>query len=258
MHPAHVRAAVLELVDAGLNDGQVSRRTGVPRRTVRDMRRYREEPRRRNGGPAVLTETCPRCWGRAKPIRFTDQDYAELLGLYLGDGSISQGARTARLRVVLDERYPDIIRDTTKLLRRCFPKNGVHVGRNSKGSCLSLSVYSSHLVCLFPQHGSGPKHARRIALEDWQRELTDRAPWAFLRGCIRSDGSVFVNRTGPYEYVSYEFSNSSDDIARLFEDICKELDLRPRASHNRRGLWKIRINRRESVARLRQHVGVKS
>jgi hypothetical protein len=38
VHPAHVRAAVLELVDLGLNDCEVARRTGIPRGTVRDMR----------------------------------------------------------------------------------------------------------------------------------------------------------------------------------------------------------------------------
>ena len=81
-----------------------------------------------------------------------------------------------------------------------------------------LWAYSSHLTCLFPQHGAGKKHERRIALEPWQQELVAAAPWAFLRGCIRSDGSVFVNRTGRYEYLSYDFCNLSQDILGLFED----------------------------------------
>ena len=53
-------------------------------------------------------------------------------------------------------------------------------------------------------------------LETWQR-LVGAAPWAFLRGCIRSDGCVFVNRTGRYEYLSYGFTNYSSDILDLFE-----------------------------------------
>lgn len=259
MHPPAVRAAVLELVDAGLNDCEISRQTGIPRRTVRDMRVYREAPRRRNGGLAVLTETCPRCWRWARPMRFTDDDYAELLGLYLGDGSISTHPRTHRLRIILDAKYPRIIEDARELLARCFPSNDVHLGYYEVvGDCVSLSVYSSHLVCLFPQHGPGPKHERTIALEGWQRQIVDAAPWAFLRGCIRSDGCVFLNRTGPYEYVSYDFSNASEDITRLFVDVCEDLRLRPRVTRSDRGLWKVRLNRRESVARLLQHVGVKS
>jgi LAGLIDADG-like domain len=250
----------LELVDRGLNDCEVARRTGISRWTVRDMRRYGDEPRHRNGNLRALTETCPRCWRWAKPMRFTPEDYAELLGLYLGDGSISHGARTDRLRIVLDTRYPGIIEDTRLLLTRCFLENRVHVGKGSKGGwpgsegrCASI-----HLVCLFPQHGPGRKHTRAIALEPWQQQLVEAAPWAFIRGCIRSDGSVFVNRTGPYEYLSYEFGNHSEDIARLFVRLCDGLDLRPRINQDSRGRWDVRINRRESVARLLEHVGVKS
>ena len=41
------------------------------------------------------------------------------------------------------------------------------------------------------------KHERRIILEPWQQDLVDAASWALLRGLIRSDGCVFINRTGP-------------------------------------------------------------
>src|SRR4051812_9241688 len=102
----------------------------------------------------------------------------------------------------------------------------------------------------------GENTPRRIVLESWQRTLVDSAPWAFLRGCIRSDGCVFVNRTGPYEYASYDLSNSSDDITGLFVDVSERLGLRPRATYNTpRAIWKVRINRRESVARMLEHVG---
>ena len=95
-------------------------------------------------------------------------------------------------------------------------------------------------------------------MEPWQRAQVDTAPWAFLRGCIRSDGCVFINRTGPYAYLSYNFSNASDDITHLFIDVCDGLGLRPRVSKSGKGRWQVRINRRESVARLLEHVGTKS
>jgi hypothetical protein len=37
-----------------------------------------------------------------------------------------------------------------------------------------------------------------IRLEPWQEDLVDAAPWALLRGLVRSDSCVFVNRTEPY------------------------------------------------------------
>jgi hypothetical protein len=36
MHPSHVRAEALALVERGFNDCEISRRLGVPRTTVRD------------------------------------------------------------------------------------------------------------------------------------------------------------------------------------------------------------------------------
>ncbi len=131
---------------------------------------------------------------------------------------------------------------------------GHHVGRvlADGGSTVVLLVHSTHLTCLFPQHGAGKKHDRPILLEDWQQSLVDAAPWSFLRGCIRSDGCVFINRTGRYEYLSYDFTNLSTDILDAFERTCTAVGLRPRRYARR-----IRLNRREDVARLVEHVGLK-
>jgi Homeodomain-like domain len=167
MHPPHVRAEALALVHQGLNDCEVSRQLGIPRTTVRDWRRPTYVPR---NGRARLPETCPRCWLAAKPMRFTREDYAELLAMYLGDGCISEGARTSRLRIALDTKYPGIIADTKALISRCFPENPVGEVSAHGGTMVFVSLYSSHLLCLFPQHGRGMKYQRRIALEPWQRE----------------------------------------------------------------------------------------
>lgn len=114
-------------------------------------------------------------------------------------------------------------------------------------------VYHAHLSCLFPQDGPGKKHERPIRLEPWQRTLVEAAPWSLLRGLIRSDGCVFVNRTGRYEYLSYRFSNLSPDILELFATTCQLVGLKPRSTSGQ-----VRLNRREDVARLLEHVGRKS
>jgi LAGLIDADG-like domain/Homeodomain-like domain len=249
--PGQIKQQALELIAAGHNDCEVSRRLGIPRGTIRDWRRPGNQRR-------VEIETCPRCWRAAKPIRFTPGDYCELLGLYLGDGCISTHARTCRLRIALDAKYPGIIGDAVKLLERSLPENPVGLVEAHGGTMYFVSVYSSHLPCLFPQHGAGPKHERSIRLEDWQGTLIGEAPWAFLRGCIRSDGCCFVNRTGRYEYLSYDFSSMSRDIAQIFAAACDEVGVEYRVAHgNKRGLWDVRINRRDSVAAMLAHVGRK-
>jgi hypothetical protein len=149
-----------------------------------------------------------------------------------------------------------IIAESLALLERCFPGNAVDTVPSSKGACSQLSVYSSHLRCVFPQHGPGPKHERAIGLEDWQWRSLEAAPWAFLRGCIRSDGSVFVNRTGPYEYLSCDFGNCSADIVGLFASACDLAGIAYRVNCHR-GAWHVRINRRASMARVLEHVGLK-
>jgi hypothetical protein len=124
-------------------------------------------------------------------------------------------------------------------------------------------VYNRHLPCVFPQHGPGKKHERRIVLETWQRNHVESAPWPFIRGCIRTDGCAFVNRTDihrpkPYEYLSYEFSNMSRDIVDLFVEACDRVGVFTRLTRNSSGRWSVRINRRESVALMMGRVGLKT
>jgi hypothetical protein len=184
---------------------------------------------------------------------FSPSDYAELLGLYLGDGYIVRTGRSDRLRLFLDTRYDRIIEEAQALLLRCFPRHRVGRFTTGKGTTTILSVYCTHLRCLFPQHGTGRKHKRDIVLEGWQTAIVEREPWRLLRGLIRSDGCVFVNRTGRYEYLSYEFSNLSAQIRELFMDACDRVDVEYRPYRRY-----VRIYRRASVALMEEHVGLKA
>jgi hypothetical protein len=243
-HGAH--QAALALIAAGVSDSEIARRLGIARTTIRDWRRPRYVRRSR-------VERCARCWRPTRPVRLAPADYAELLGLYLGDGYIAALPRTERLRIFLDSRYPAVVDEAEALLRRCLPAN--RVGRLSRheGAMVVLWIYHAHLSCLFPQHGPGKKHERPIVLEPWQEALVAAAPWAFLRGCIRSDGCVFVNRTGRYEYLSYDFTNRSADIRQLFARACDSVGVDCRPAGDR-----VRIYRRASVELMREHVGIKS
>jgi hypothetical protein len=246
VHPFTIREDALALVEAGVNDSEIARRLGVPRTTVRDWRRFKSVS---PPGPR-----CPRCWRSSlKPIVFSEADYAELLGLYLGDGHIVRTGRSDRLRLFLDTRYTGIVTEARALLRRCFPEHRVGMFQTAKGTTTILSVYCTHLACLFPQHGPGRNHKRAIVLEGWQKCIVEHEPWRFLRGCIRSDGCVFVNRTGRYAYISYEFSNRSAQIRELFMDACDVVDVEYRPYRRY-----VRVYRRESVALLQEYVGLKA
>jgi hypothetical protein len=240
MHPPAVREHARALAAAGHKDADVARRTGLPRTTVRDLRR------------APAPGICPRCWRRGSLNAWTDADYAFLLGLYLGDGYVCRAGRTFRLRLSLDTRYAGVIGDARSVLDRGFAANRVGETRADRGSTTVLSVYNSHLPCLLPQHGPGLKHRRRIQLEPWQDAAVKAAPYEFIKGCVWSDGCTFVNRTGRYEYLTVDFCNSSEDIRGLFAGACCCVGLDYRMNADR-----VRINRRASVERLVARIGTK-
>jgi Homeodomain-like domain/LAGLIDADG-like domain len=237
------RAEILRLVEEGINDCEIARRTGVPRTAVRDIRHTAP-----TGRPA-----CPRCWRLMKPIAPTPESYAELLGLYLGDGCISSMGRTHRLRIALDSGYPRIVAETSALLGEVFPQHAIGTTVADGGATTVVWVYASHLPCLFPQHGPGKKHHRSMLLEPWQEECLRAAPWRFLRGCFRSDGCAFVNRTGRYAYLSYDFTNYSVEILDAYARVCDLVGVM-----YRRYPRSIRIYRRPSVALFEAHVGLKT
>jgi hypothetical protein len=240
---AAIKQEALALVAAGVNDCEIARRLGVARTTIRDWRNPRHEAR----APVAV---CPRCWESARPVIMDACDYAELLGLYLGDGCISHHPRTTRLRISLDAKYPKVVANTQVLLRRSFIENRVGRSIFDDGHTVVVHVYSQHLECLFPQHGPGKKHERPIVLESWQSRLVEKAPWRFLRGCIWSDGCAFINRTDPYEYLSCDFGNLSQDILELVEWAYGLVGVQCR-----RAAKSVRVNRRDSVALSRRTPG---
>lgn len=99
--------AVQQLIRAGLNDCAISRETGIPRGTVRDWR-HQADRRERDSRARIRQSAqpsacrpldCPLCEGG-----LLERDwYAYLLGLYLGDGSISDAPR--RLQAPDRPRY---------------------------------------------------------------------------------------------------------------------------------------------------------
>lgn len=187
-----------------------------------------------------------------------EEAYSYLLGLYLGDGHISEHRRGVfRMRIFMDERYGQIIRATAEAIAAVAPGNRVGIQQLSS-KAVAIYAYSKRWACLFPQHGPGPKHQRAIVLAEWQRAITTRHPRAFVRGLIHSDGCRFTNRVvvggKRYEYVRYSFTNVSPDIHALF---CEHLDLlgidwRVMNARN------ISVARRAAVAKLDQFVGPKS
>jgi hypothetical protein len=182
-------------------------------------------------------------------------EYAYLLGIYLGDGCISAHPRGVfRIRVFLDAAYPGILDEVADAIGALAPANAV--GRHRRPNhCVEVSSYSKAWPCLFPQHGPGKKHDRRIALRLWQWVHVAAHPDLVLRGLIHSDGCRFINtgRRG-WSNPRYAFCNLSADIRDIFCAACFFLGVRWTRSGDRT----VYVSRKADVARMDEFIGPKS
>jgi len=209
--PSSTVELALKLSDAGLVDRDNAEIFGVAVNTIRRWRHVYQRlglPR----APYDPSRLCPRCGDRDL---LDEQAYAHLLGWYLGDGSLALLRRGVYvLQVDTDNAYPGLMDEIEQSMRRVKPGGSVH--RTARKGCKAIKMQWKHWPCVFPQHGPGRKHNRKIALEDWQQEIVDRQSGPLLRGLFHSDGSRFVNRVHAvtlagrqeYEYIRYYFAIS--------------------------------------------------
>lgn len=185
-------------------------------------------------------------------------NYAYALGMYLGDGCISELRKGVySLRIALDAKYPELNFECRSRIEILCPGNRVGVVPMSGGAKgVVIQAYSRHWPCLFPQHGPGMKHTREIRLESWQQRIVDEEPEMFLRGLVHSDGCRSINNRGRgsrWTGVRYTFSNRSDDIRTLFCDACDRLEIH----WTRMNMYTISVARRADTARLDGFIGPK-
>jgi hypothetical protein len=255
MYSADVRRRAVALMERGNSLRSISLSTGISRATLRD---WREHPEIKVNPRAV----CARC--AASPTLPEPQtDYAYLFGLYLGDGCISlAGARDKKvwkLRIACADAWPGLREECARAMSTVRPASKVRTQQHP--GCIEVVSCSRHWPCLFPQHGPGRKHMRKIELQPWQRAIVMAHPGHFARGLFHSDGYRGINRVRArlvhgdqwYEYPRYLFTNESGDILRLCGEALDQLGVVWRFSRRNA----ISVARREAVARLDEFVGPK-
>lgn len=244
---------VLELVRAGWNDCEIARETGIPRGTIRGWRAGRSpdfDRTKQSGG--LRNPPCPVC--RGDPLTLPQFPYCYLLGLYLGDGCLTPYPRDVyRLRIICTNRYRELLRSCEWAMAQVHPANKVSRVAKAGEGCTEVTSCSKHWPCLFPQHGPGKKHERRIELAPWQQKLVDRDPRPLVRGLLHSDGCRVLNWVNGTPYPRYQFTNVSADIRGIFGRACDQLGIEWRPNNP----WSLSVARRGSVALLDEFVGPK-
>jgi len=232
----------------GLSSVRIAAELKIPRGTVRDWVSGRV-PRTLMLG----AEYCSACGGPIHAFNELSPSYVYLLGLYLGDGCLATHQRGVyKLRLSLDGAYPSIINEARGAILEVMPTSKVN-SLLRLPRYVEVYSYSKAWPCLFPQHGPGKKHLRRIRLSTWQEELTRRAPELLLRGLIHSDGCRFVNTGRGWQHPRYSFTNLSADIRLIFTDTCDLLGLRWTTAGP-----KVYVSRKADVARMDGFIGPKA
>jgi len=257
MHPQITVDTARRLSRLDVLDREVAEITAVPIGTIRKWR----TGARRGAGKARRAD-CPRCTGR--PL--DEPAYSYLLSLYLGDGCITHGRRDVyALSIACCDDWPGLLAAAKSAMSAVMPASKVFGVQRMFGvqriGMTEVKSYSKHWPCLFPQHGPGCKHTRKIEPADWQREIVERYPGDFARGLFHSDGYRGLNRVRRnwgggdhwYEYPRYLFTNNSADILWLCGETLDQLGVEWRFSKPNT----ISVARREAVARLDEFVGPK-
>lgn len=208
--------------DEGRNQSETARLLKIPRRTIKDyFTKFKS-------GIKILSK-------EDSLQEFLDKlnsenlygEYSYLLGLYLGDGHIAKtkdlknGDSVFKLRIFQDQKYINLIEYCSVVMKKLF-NNSVSIINRS--GCKEILLYKKNLPILFPQHGNGKKHQRKIELEDWQARIVSAYPRPFIKGLIHSDGCRYISQN----QIRYDLSNLSEDIHLLFERACNLIGIQTR------------------------------
>lgn len=200
---------VKDLFLKGMNKCQISKITKINRRTLAYWLDPRNKKRKKRNSYVPIEDFS---------LFFDSEEkisaYSFILATYLCDGCIStyKTVRAPSIRLFNDSRYVKNIQEWAEKLKILFPKNVVNVIKQKHSNCFVILTYNKNLIELFPQHGKGVKYKRKLILTDWQKEIIEKYPKEFVKGCFQSDGCIYTQKVGKYEYRKHSFSNKSEDI----------------------------------------------
>lgn len=241
----------IALKDQNYNNCQIAKMTNIPRETIKTWFKNGFQPKfklqeRLLNTPIIIEEF----------LKNKEPEYAFILGFYLGDGYINgfKNRNTQKLRLYNDSKYPILNDLILKSLRSIFPNRKSYIYKQKQHNCCEISVYDPNLSIIFPQHGKGKKHERKIELNSLQENIVSNYPKEFLRGLLMSDGCRYVSNG----YIMYQFTNKSKDLINIFIKYASLLGLKTRIVKKPDGSQNVFITTRNSVNILETFVGPKN
>ena len=170
------------------------------------------------------------------------------VGIYLGDGCLTKAPKGVwRLRIFQDQRYVSLIRQCAGAI---LSSRSVEAGTVRRLGCVEIYSNWKHWLCLFPQHGPGPKHRRRFVCRTGSSARPTLCRWT--RCAVLSSPTAAARSTGSADrpWTGSRNTNTSATtspmprrISGMFADACDLVGVEHRVMTER----VISVARRSSV-----------
>ena len=149
-----------------------------------------------------------------------DEDFAEILGYYIGDGYLRRGKRSGGLSMAICDDDPDLIDWFSDW---AISKGYKHVTIESRPGCKSVSINDIKIPILFDKLGYSKRNAATAEIPLAILKSRTSVAVAFIRGLFEADGQVDLQKSGT---ARISLSTISSKLATQVHSLIEALDIR--------------------------------
>ncbi len=172
-------------------------------------------------------------------------DFAEFIGIMLGDGNIYGDA----IRITINCEEQEFKKHIERLFKRLF-KIEPKVYRSKKSKSLCLYVYSKELRILLKKHGlgQGNKVKRNINVPKWIKNNKSFSRCC-IKGMIDTDGCTHYHKRDKQLYIS--FHNRASNLLTDLQKMAKYFNLK----FTQNTQYSVTLYKKDEVRRYIKEIG---
>lgn len=236
------RDYIRELYKNGMKKCDISRKTGICAENIANWIKYPDKDFNRIKNYKSIEN-----FEEYLNTEEKQKAYSFILAVYLCDGYICTNIKkrfngAPVIHFYNDSRYIKNTKEWADNLQILIPLSTIRIKKRKNSNCFIVKADSHYLIDLFPQHGTGKKHDRKLELADWQKKIVEKYPHEFIRGCIQSDGCIWFQKNDNRK--RYEFTNVSEDIANFFLDALKLIGIEAKKYWAKAGFYQVKSLRK--------------
>jgi transcriptional regulator with XRE-family HTH domain len=194
---------------------------------------------------------------KAKKVHIPEfsEEFAEFIGIILGDGGINKNQITITLNSVDDKEYSQFVESLVKNLFHIPIGTYQSLHALAKRLVISRTALVDYLTSDLVGLEKGNKVKQQVDIPQWVRSNEEYTK-ACIRGLLDTDGCVIIHRYQSkgkrYSYKKIGFTSHSYPLLRSVSAILSHLSIGHRVMKNQ---WEIRIEAQEEVRKYFQIIG---